>query len=77
MPTVAVVAIWLNKPLTLGLNPKEEVLLLTLLVSALTLGTGRGTVLQGLVHLVIFAVFLVFAVIPWAAMVRFPRLSRA
>lgn len=65
IPTVAVVAIWLNKPRTLGLNPKEEVLLLlTLLVSTLTLGTGRTTVLQGLVHLVIFAVFLVFVVIP-------------
>ncbi len=45
IPTVAVVAIWLNKPLTFGRNPKEEVLLLTLLVSALTLGTGRRTVL--------------------------------
>ena len=32
-------------------------LALTLLVSAITLGTGRTTILQGVVHLVIFAAF--------------------
>jgi len=37
---------------------------LTLLVSVLTLGTGRTTVLQGAVHLVILAVFLFLAVVP-------------
>jgi Ca2+/H+ antiporter len=37
---------------------------LTLLVGVITLGTGRTTVLQGVVHLVIFAVFLFFAVVP-------------
>ncbi len=30
----------------------------------ITLGTGRTTVLQGIVHLLIFAVFLFFAVAP-------------
>ena len=39
-------------------------LALTLLLSMITLGTGRTTVLQGIVHLVIFAVFLFFAVVP-------------
>ena len=37
---------------------------LTLLVGVITLGTGRTTVLQGIVHLVIFAAFLFFAVVP-------------
>ena len=37
---------------------------LTLLVSVLTLGTGRATVLQEAVHLVILAVFLFLAVVP-------------
>ncbi len=65
IPAVAVVSIVLGTPLTLGLGPKEEVLLaLTLLVSVLTLGTGRTTVLQGVVHLVILAVFLFLAVVP-------------
>jgi Ca2+:H+ antiporter len=65
IPAVAVVSIMLGRPLELGLGVKEEVLLaLTLFVSVVTLGTGRTTVLQGIVHLVIFAVFLFLAVVP-------------
>ncbi len=65
IPAVAAVSVVLGTPLTLGLGEKEEVLLaLTLLVSVLTLGTGRTTVLQGAVHLVILAVFLFLAVVP-------------
>jgi Ca2+:H+ antiporter len=65
IPAVAIIALLLGKPLTLGLDPKEEVLLaLTLVVSILTLGTGRTTVLQGIVHIIIFAVFLFLAVAP-------------
>ncbi|HLH87940.1 MAG TPA: ionic transporter y4hA [Xanthobacteraceae bacterium] len=65
IPAVASVAILTGQPLELGLAPKEEVLLaLTLLVSVITLGTGRTTVLQGMVHLLIFAVFLFFAIVP-------------
>ena len=65
IPAVAGVSILLHKPLTLGLAPKEEVLLaLTLIVSVLTLGTGRTTVLQGIVHLVLFVVFLFLAIVP-------------
>jgi len=53
------------QPLALGLGPREEVLLgVTLFVSVLTLGTGRTTVLQGVVHLVILATFLFFTVVP-------------
>jgi len=62
---VAGVSILLNRPLTLGLGSKEELLLaLTLFVSVLTLGTGRTTVLQGIVHLVLFAIFLFLAFVP-------------
>lgn len=65
IPAVAGVSILLNKPLTLGLSAKEELLLaLTLIVSLLTIGTGRTTVLQGIVHLTIFAVFLFLSVVP-------------
>ncbi len=65
IPAVAVVSIVLGRPLELGLGDKDQVLLaLTLLVGVITLGTGRTTVLQGIVHLVIFAVFLFFAVVP-------------
>ncbi len=65
IPAVAAVSIVLGQPLELGLNAKDQALLaLTLLLSVITLGTGRTTVLQGIVHLVIFAVFLFFAVVP-------------
>ena len=65
IPAVAVVSTAIGQPLELGLGQKDEVLLgLTLLVGVVTLGTGRTTVLQGIVHLVIFAAFLLFAVVP-------------
>jgi len=65
IPAVAVVSIVLDLPLQLGLNLKESVLLvLSLFVGVITLGTGRTTVLQGIVHLVIFAAFLFLSVVP-------------
>jgi Ca2+:H+ antiporter len=65
IPSVAAVSIVLRQPITLGLEQKDQVLLaLTLLISVITLGTGRTTVLQGVIHLAIFAVFLFFAIVP-------------
>jgi Ca2+:H+ antiporter len=65
IPAVAIVSLVIGQPLSLGLDQKEAVLLaLTLLVTTITLGTGRTTVLQGIVHLVIFAAFLFFAFLP-------------
>jgi Ca2+:H+ antiporter len=65
IPAVAVLSLLLKQRLILGLTPGSTVLLLlTLFVSTLTLGTGRTTVLQGAVHLVIFAVFILLAAVP-------------
>lgn len=65
IPAVAVTSIVLGLRLDLGLPPKEMILLvLTLMISAMTLAGGRSTVLQGAVHLVLFAVFLFLAVVP-------------
>jgi len=65
IPAVVGVAIALRLPLVLGLSPKEMVLLaLTFLVGILTLGTGRTNVLQGTVHLMIFAAFLFLSLFP-------------
>ncbi len=65
IPAVAVLSLWLDWPLVLGLDPKSLVLLaLTFGVGTLTLGTGRTTVLQGAVHLVILAAFVVLTFIP-------------
>ncbi len=65
IPAVVVAAVWLDLPLTLGLEPKDIVMLtLAFLVSAISLGTGRTTVMQGAVHLVLFAAFLFLALVP-------------
>jgi Ca2+:H+ antiporter len=59
IPVVAALSILVDLPLLLGLPAKETVLLVvTLLVSTTTLASGRATVLQGAVHLVLFAAFL-------------------
>lgn len=65
IPAVATLALLAGLPLTLGLDPKSIVLLiLTLVVATLSLGTGRTTILQGVVHLVIFAVYLFTTIVP-------------
>ena len=65
IPVVAAVALIFGLPLTLGIDPKDIVLLgLTLLLSVLTLATGRTSILQGAIHLTVFAVFLFLAVVP-------------
>ena len=65
IPVVSVTAIILGFPLVLGLAPKDLVMLtLTFLVSAVTLGTGRTHLMQGAVHLVLFATFLFLAFVP-------------
>lgn len=65
IPTVAAVFIMIGRPLELGLGAKEMVLLfLTMIVSSLTLGMGRTTILQGVVHLVIFAAYLFLTIVP-------------
>lgn len=65
IPVVVVAAVLLDLPLVLGLEPKDLVLLtLSFLVSAITLGTGRTNVMQGAVHLVLFAAFLFLALVP-------------
>ncbi len=65
IPAVGGVSLYLGRELTLGLEAEGmAVLLLTLFVSSMTLATGRATILQGAVHLVIFGVFLLLAAAP-------------
>ena len=65
IPVVAFAGIVLDLPLTLGLGPKDLVMLaITFLISAVTLGVGRTHVMQGAVHLVIFAAFVFLAFVP-------------
>jgi Ca2+:H+ antiporter len=65
IPAVVATATLLDLPLVLGLPPKDLVLLaLTFLVGAITLGTGRTNMMQGAVHLVLFAAFLFLSMVP-------------
>ena len=65
IPVIAALSPYFPFPLVLGLPPVQIVMLtLTLIVGTLTLGSGRATVMQGAIHLVLFADFLFLAVVP-------------
>ena len=65
IPAVALASVLLDLPLVLGLDAKDLVLLtLAFVVSTITLGTGRTHLMQGAVHLVIFAAFLFLTLVP-------------
>jgi Ca2+:H+ antiporter len=65
IPVVVIAAVVLDLPLMLGLEGKDLVLLaVTFVVSAVTLGSGRTHMMQGVVHLVAFAAFLFLALVP-------------
>ncbi len=65
VPVVVASSFVLGLPLVLSLAPKDMVLLvLTFLVSAVTLGTGRTHLMHGAVHLVLFAAYLFLAFAP-------------
>jgi Ca2+:H+ antiporter len=65
IPVVVVASIAFSLPLFLGLGPTALTLLVvTFLVSTVTLASGRTHMMQGAVHLVIFAAFLLLAVVP-------------
>jgi Ca2+:H+ antiporter len=65
IPAVAVASVLLGMPLRLGLDGSDLVLLmLTFLISAITFVNGRTNVMQGAVHLVVFAAYLFLAMVP-------------
>jgi Ca2+:H+ antiporter len=65
IPVVAMLSLSTGRHLSLGLDTKSSVLLvLSIIVATLSLGTGRTTVMQGTVHLVIFAVYLFTTIVP-------------
>jgi Ca2+:H+ antiporter len=65
VPAVAIAAYVLDKTLVLGLDARDMVLLaMTMLVSMMTFGTGRTNILFGLVHMLVFAVFIFLVLVP-------------
>lgn len=65
IPAIAIASIWLDGPVALGLAGKEIALLvLTAVISTLTFGSGRTTVLQAMHHIVVFMAFVFLAIEP-------------
>lgn len=65
IPAVAIVSVFGRFPITLGIDTKSTLLLiLSLFTIMLSFGTGRTTILQGVVLLVIFAVYLFTTIVP-------------
>jgi Ca2+:H+ antiporter len=65
IPTVAAIAIFFNLPLSLGISSLNMTLMyLSFFISALTLAIGRTTMLQGVVHLIIFCEYLFLSLVP-------------
>jgi Ca2+:H+ antiporter len=65
IPAVAIVSLYTDLKLTLGIDTESMVLLLlSLFVTVIALKTGKTTILQGVVLLVIFAVYLFTTIVP-------------
>src|SRR3546814_63059 len=65
IPAVAILSIVADMPISLGLDAKSTVLLfLSLIDSVQTLANGRTTVLQGVIHLMLFAIYLFTTFVP-------------
>jgi Ca2+:H+ antiporter len=65
IPAVAMVSVFTGFPVTLGIDTKSMMLLiLSLFTIMLSFGTGRTTILQGIVLLVVFAVYLFTTIVP-------------
>jgi Ca2+:H+ antiporter len=65
VPAIVAASLLFGLPVILGIDQKSLVLLsLTFVVGAITLATGRTSILQGAVHLVVFAAFLFLSLVP-------------
>ena len=60
VPAILAISLFTGIPVVLGLAPAESVLLmLTLLVGAINASSERTNIIQGLVHLILFAAYIV------------------
>jgi Ca2+:H+ antiporter len=65
IPAVLVIGMLTRRPVTLGIEGGNlPLLLLTLGVSIVTFGSGRTSILQGCIHLLLFGVFLLLIFCP-------------
>jgi Ca2+:H+ antiporter len=65
IPIVVAICLAFDLPIVLGVEPKDIVMLMvTLVVGTIGVGTGRSNMMQGAVQLVLFAAFLFLTVVP-------------
>ncbi len=65
IPTVAVIAWWTGTPLELGVSAGGATLLaLSFMMALITYGTGRTSLLSGVVHLILLATWLFLIIAP-------------
>jgi Ca2+:H+ antiporter len=65
IPSVLIIGLITNHPVTLGIEGGNlPLLILTLSVSMVTFGSGKTNILQGCIHLLLFAVFLLLIFAP-------------
>jgi Ca2+:H+ antiporter len=65
IPAVLIVGMITGRPVALGVEGGNlPLLILTLGVSIVTFGSGKTNILQGCIHLVLFAVFLLLIFAP-------------
>ncbi len=65
MPAMFVVSQLVGRPIALGLDPEDRIqLLLVLVLSIVSFGTGRTNLLNGFVHLVLFAIYVMTLFVP-------------
>jgi Ca2+:H+ antiporter len=65
VPAVSVIAWWTGTPLALGVSAGGAVLLtLSFMMALITYGTGRASLLSGVVHLILLATWLFLVVAP-------------
>ena len=65
IPAVAILSYYLEMKLALGIDAKSVALLvLSLFVASISLGTGRTTMIHGIIHLTLFMVYLFLSFVP-------------
>lgn len=65
IPVICVFSVMTGKQVSLGLPPKDIAFtILTFVTSGLTLGTGKGTALKGIVHLTILLAYIILTFSP-------------
>lgn len=65
IPTMAAISVVIGRPIVLGLDGEDRtMLLLALILCILSFGTGKTNVLNGIVHLIVFAVYVMLLFVP-------------